>query len=215
MRLAVLLLIATALAAADPTEAFQQAMAGESREAKQAALGALNGLGKDQDAAVFAALIAAIADRQVGDDAIAALRARAGVAKSGSTGPGYPGYPRSDSAADWSAWVDARNRDLEQQAKLKKIEDGLKKAGPATTAAPGPDATVEASTDEPKHAIPDDLGKLARISFKAGGNLVCYIRTRRLDADGKLVSVRIVHADGAGEETIAASLISRIDDDAR
>ncbi len=51
--------------------------------------------------------------------------------------------------------------------------------------------------------------------FKNGSNLICYILTRRTDADGNLISLRIVHPDGSGEETLDAAMVSRIEEDVR
>lgn len=83
-----------------------------------------------------------------------------------------------------------------------------------------PEAAATDGTDAPKvkrvpGPPPEDLGKLDRVIFKNGSNLVCYILTRRTDADGNLLSVRIVHPDGSGEETLAAAMIARIEEDVK
>jgi len=44
---------------------------------------------------------------------------------------------------------------------------------------------------------------------------VCFILSKRMTADGVLQSVRIVHQNNGGEETLAAELIARIDEDVR
>jgi hypothetical protein len=43
--------------------------------------------------------------------------------------------------------------------------------------------------------------------------LVGYIVNKRTDQDGNLISVRVVHRDQGGEETLSADLIARIDED--
>lgn len=60
-----------------------------------------------------------------------------------------------------------------------------------------------------------ESGKLYRIIFKSGGSFVCYIKERIVDHDGTLLNVRIVHAEGPGEETIDAARITRIDNVSR
>ena len=52
-----------------------------------------------------------------------------------------------------------------------------------------------------------------RITFKTGGSLLCYVLGKRLDVDGGMVSVRIMHTDQGGEETLAADLIARIEEE--
>lgn len=218
LALALCLLACVQAGASDTVTDLQAALAGENRDDKLAALSAVGGAAKDKDEAVFNALIGAISDRQVGAEALNALRSRAGVSpKVGSRvlGPGYPGYPGSDSASDWGAWLAEWKKDKAQAAKLKKIEEDLKKKEAKPEAKPAEAKPEAKPAEEVAAAPPDDLGKLDRITFTDGGSLVCYIRTRRLDADGKLLSVRIVHANGAGEETIAASLITKIEDDIR
>jgi hypothetical protein len=44
---------------------------------------------------------------------------------------------------------------------------------------------------------------------------VCYVIFKRTDPDGVLQSVRIIHLDGGGEETLTADLIARIEESAR
>ncbi len=234
------LLLASNLAAVESPEvaAFTKAMSGEDYVAKKNAIGALAGKGAGDDNVVLPMLIGALSDRQGGVFALAALRSRTGLSPSPNSdgGAGYPGYPVNDSAGAWSAWASARKTALEQEAKLKKLaEEADKKAkeeakkaagekqegeGDATAAegkegADGAEAAADgpAADAEPPAEAPSDLGRIDRVVFRSGGSMRCYIMSRHNDADGNLVNVRVIHPDGGGEETLAADLIARIDED--
>lgn len=215
------------------TEAFTKGEAADKKEALRAA----QGLGKDQDDLAYELLVKAVNDRQVHDEAVMALRARTGLQPTLlNRGSGYPGYPASDDASEWNNWLSQRKKDKETQAKiaegekkLKELEEAeKKKAEEAKTGKPGDDkptddkptdaATAEPGSDkptEPAYEPPSDLGRLDRIVFKTGGSLVCYILSKRTNPDGVLLSVRVVHQNNGGEETLAADLIARIDEDIR
>lgn len=215
--LSVLPLLAVVLMAGDAVTIFQQAMAGDSLDAKRAAI---QGLGSVDEDTALRMLIGAVDDRQARDAAIAALRARTGLVPATEKGAGgYPGYPRSDSASNWSIWLTERTKAKDEEKKLKEIEKKLKEAKDKDKKKPTdeakPDTAKPKDPAEPPPPPPDDLGRPARISFTAGGNLVCYIRSERKDAEGKLVSLRVVHLDNGGEEVLDAKLISRIDRDIR
>jgi hypothetical protein len=155
-------------------------------------------------------------------------------------GNGYPGYPASDDASEWNNWLAARKRDKETQKKIADQEKKLKdmeaaeknkakeaKDGVATadgkTAPPADGSTPPATGTDgeptikapPAYVPPSDLGRLDRIIFKSGGTLVCYILSRRVNADGVLQSIRVVHPNNGGEEILSADLISRVDEDVR
>lgn len=219
-------------------EAFAKGQASDKKEALRSA----QALGKDQDDTAFELLIKAVNDRQVHDEAVMALRARTGLQPTLlNRGSGYPGYPASDDASEWNNWLAARKKDKETQKKiaegekkLKDLEEAEKKKAaegkdgkdgekPADGTAPegkdgegkdgeGKDKPVAKT---PAYEAPSDLGRLDRIVFKTGGSLVCYILSKRMNADGVLQSVRIVHQNNGGEETLAADLIARIDEDVR
>lgn len=209
---------------------FGTAMAGVDSTAKREALRAVAALGKDYDDAVYRCLVQATADRQTHDEAVYALRSRTGLAPGLlNAGPGYPGYPISDSAADWATWLAARTKEkaekkqlADQAAKIKELEKKKDDKDKGKDGVPGDDKAAgttggaaegrKAATGEPP---PSDLGKPSRIIFKNGGSLVCYVIFKRTDPDGVLQSVRIVHLDGGGEETLAADLIARIEESAR
>lgn len=211
------------------TEAFTKGEAADKKEALRAA----QGLGKDQDDLAYELLIKAVNDRQVHDEAVMALRARTGLQPTLlNRGSGYPGYPASDDASEWNNWLSQRKKDKETQAqlaenerKLKELQEAEKnKADEEKTGKPGDGkpadatATTEPGSDkpaEPAYEPPSDLGRLDRIVFKTGGSLVCYILSKRTNPDGVLLSVRVVHPNNGGEETLAADLIARIDEDVR
>lgn len=218
------------------TEAFTKGEAADKKEALRMA----QSLGKDQDDVAFELLVKAVNDRQVHDEAVMALRARTGLQPTLlNRGSGYPGYPASDDASEWNNWLAARKKDKETQAKiaegekkLKELEEAEKnkkaddpKGGkPADNGSPAKDPAdpATASTEpgnekpsQPAYEPPSDLGRVDRIVFKTGGSLVCYILSKRVNADGVLQSVRIVHQNDGGEETLAAELIARIDEDIR
>ena len=204
------LLLSTAVFAADSAVTnFQTAMSGNDAGAKKSAARALGSkdAGKDED--VLPILIGAITDRQAGEAATAALQARTGKTPVGGL------YKASQdpavTKAAWQVWFE----DWKRSQELKKLE---KKDDPKVVAKPKAADTPQSSTPT-EVSVPtapaQDLGKLDRINFKSGGSLLCFIQSKRTDADGNLLSVRAVHPDGSGEETIAADLISRIDEDIR
>ena len=216
-------------------EAFTKGEASDKKDAVRQA----QSLGKDQDDLAFELLVKGVNDRQVHDEAVMALRARTGLQPTLlNRGSGYPGYPASDDASEWNNWLAARKKDKETQAKiaegekkLKEMEEAEKNKGDPKNAKPpagngdpakDPADPTTASTDpgsdkpaQPAYEPPSDLGRLDRIVFKTGGSLVCYILSKRMNADGVLQSVRIVHQNDGGEETLAAELIARIDEDVR
>jgi hypothetical protein len=232
-------LCSSALYAADNNEVkseFEKAFTkGESSDKKDA-LRMAQSLGKDQDDLAFELLIRGVSDRQVHDEAVIALRARTGLQPTLlNRGSGYPGYPASDDASEWNNWLGQRKKEkdalkkiAENSAKLKEFEDAeKKKAAEAKDGKPGekngekpaPDgekpADGEKPVAKPPYEQPSDLGKLDRLVFKTGGSLVCYVLSKRVNADGQLQSVRVVHQNNGGEEILAADLIARIDEDIR
>ena len=103
------LLLGGALPAADAAAAFREAMAGDDASAKKEAIRAVSSLPEE---VAIPLLISAVGDRQAGDPARLALRTVTKLTpparKSSST---YPGFPSSDDAAGWSAWMEARDMD--------------------------------------------------------------------------------------------------------
>lgn len=217
---------------------FEQAFTKGEASHKKEALRAVQGLGKDQDDLAYELLVKAVNDRQVHDEAVFALRARTGLQPTLlNRGTGYPGYPASDDASEWNNWLAARKKDketqkkiAEQEQKLKEIaeaekqkaagKDGEKGDQPAGDQVAGDkpagaDGEKSDQPAKPAYEPPSDLGRLDRIVFKSGGSLVCYILSKRVNADGVLQSVRVVHPNNGGEETLAADLIARIDEDIR
>jgi hypothetical protein len=197
----------------DAAAAFTKALQGDDAQEKRGAMQAATS-GSDEDAIPL--LILAVADRQTHDLAVQALRARTGLKPVRfNRGSGYPGYPFSDDPAAWQAWFAKWS---ENQARQRAIADALKRLG-GKPAAPGPLAPAEPAGDVATQEAPDrripvgDLGRLDRIIYTSGRTLIAFKRSIRLDGDGKLVSIRIVHRDGSGEETIDGRLIARIDDD--
>ena len=214
MRLALLLLCATlAWTGESPAiAAFKEAMTGDDAIAKRQAIAALVSKEAGDDDTVLPLLVSAVSDRQGNEPAIRALRARTGLTPPAREGASsYPGYPTGDTPADWQAWLMARTRDMETKRKLDKID---KKLDLPQAAAPVEEAPAETAPVAPPPRIPtDDLGKLDRIIYKSGRTLIAFVRSKRLDGDGNLVSVRVVHRDGAGEEVVDASVIARIEED--
>ena len=230
LRLLLLATMAGLLGAADPTADFKKAMASDDSVAKKDAIGAIGTLPDDD---VLALLVSAVDDRQAHDAVVAALRGRTGLQPtSRNRSAGYPGYPTADTGSAWSQWLSARTKekDAEKKAaehdkKFKDLEEAKKKKEQeAKDAKDGKgekpaDGTTADTAPEKKASIavepPADLGRPDRILFKNGGSLVCYILSKRTDADGVLQSVRIVHLDDGGEEILSADLISRIEEDIR
>jgi hypothetical protein len=211
---------------------FAEAFAGDDSTPKREAVRSVSSLGKENDDEAYKLLVQAVNDRQTHDDAVLALRTRTGLAPTiNNRGTGYPGYPNSDDASDWNAWLAARTKEksdakkiADQELKLKALENPKKKDS-ATKDAPGKDGTTPPASGEtatvtappaPRQAEPpNDLGHPSRIIFKNGSSLVCYVTSKRLDSDGVVQSVRIVHLEGGGEETLSADLIVRIDENIR
>jgi len=225
--------------AKDVKAKFGKAFSEGSSSDKKDALRAAQSLPKEDDDVAFELLIKGVGDRQVHDEAVLALRARTGLQPTLlNRGSGYPGYPASDDASEWNNWLAARKKEIEtqkkiadQEKKLKEIEaekNKPKKEGdgktddktatpadgttPPATGANGEDPIVKAP---PAYVPPSDLGRLDRVIFKSGGTLVCYILSKRVNADGVLQSVRVVHPNNGGEEILSSDLISRIDEDVR
>lgn len=195
--------------------AFRRAMQGDDAVAKREAVRALVSREAGDDDTVLPLLVEALNDRQARETAILALRARTGLqppARQGASS--YPGYPSDDTPAAWQAWLAARARDLETKRRLEAIDRRLQPPSAPVAPAPAEPAAAEAAAAASAPRIPtDDLGKLDRIVYKSGRSLIAFVRSRRLDADGNLLSVRVVHRDGIGEEVIDAALIARIDED--
>jgi hypothetical protein len=222
MRLAHLLLLAPAflvlsasasLLAADATAevtALQAALASNDATAKKTAIRALSSKSVGKDAEILPLLVAAIGDRQAGEAAVNALSSRAGKTPVGGT---YRvGIDPATIQAAWQSWLEDWMKTQELKKIEKKVEKNSEKIKEVAINTAETAAAVQKTTAQ---APPEDLGKIDRVIFKAGGSLLCFIMSKRTDADGNLVSVRIVHPDGAGEETIAESLISRIEEDIR
>ncbi len=219
------LVLAAGLSAAEnaAVAAYKKAMASEDYPAKKAAIGGLAGKAAGEDDEIIPLLINALGDRQAGKIAIEALRARTGLTPTaGKTGgTGYPDYPANDSAGAWSAWLTARKAARAQEEKLKKLtkdaEDKEKKDKEKDKGADGETPVDEAGTtaaaSEPDPTPPSDLGRIDRVTFRTGGSLRCYIMSKHTDPDGNLVSIRDVHPDGGGEETLAADLVARVEED--
>jgi len=207
----------SALLGADPIATFNEAIATQDYAAKKRAIEGLLALPKEQDDAILPLLVAAVDDRQASKSAVSALRARTGLQPSSRRGVGgYPDYPTGDTSSAWNAWLAARKADLDLKNKAKELEKKLEKlqdkVDPAAN--PGDTPTVTADPRAPQNLPPPtDLGGLDRIHFANGSTLVGYIISKRTDAEGHLISVRVAHRDGAGEESISAELIARIDED--
>jgi hypothetical protein len=224
-------------------EQFAKAFSEGDSSDKKKALKQAQSLSKENDDVAFELLIKAVNDRQVHDEAVLALRARTGLQPTLlNRGTGYPGYPSSDDASEWNNWLSARKKAKETQQKLEEQEKKLKDleaekakektkenvkdesaAGEKPTTDEKPE-TGDGKTPEgeepivkapPVYEPPSDLGRLDRIVFKSGGSLVCFILSKRMNADGVLQSIRIVHPNNGGEEILSADLIARIDEDIR
>jgi hypothetical protein len=229
------LLIATLLAAALtvplPAEdsvaiaAFAEAFSGSDEAAKRAALPAIIAMGKDADDTVYRLLVQAVGDPQTHDVAVPALRARSGLAPNFfDHGPGYPGYPQSDTASDWNAWLASRGQDQERTRTLNDQSRRIAAlAAPSTPSVGGAAAASAASpaaaASERAHASatpmpPSDLGSLSRIVFADGSTLVGHVVDRHRDANGVVLTVEFIHQDGGGREVIPIERIARIEADA-
>lgn len=188
--------------------ALQAALSGNNAADKKDALRALGDKSVGKDDEVLPMLLGAIADRQAGEAAVSALSSRMGKTPVG--GSYRIGMDVAKIQAAWQKSYDDWKKTQDIKKLDKKIEKNTEKikevAVVATGAKPSIDKSVASTPAE-------DLGKIDRVNFVAGGSLLCFVMSKRTDADGQLISVRVVHPDGAGEETIAASLISRIDED--
>ena len=192
------LLLAVACHADDAGAQFSAAFAGNEFQAKRDAIAALTSSGQPK-LDIMRTLIGVLGDRQGGALALTTLRSLAGV---------------SNDPPDWGKWLEDQVLKEQVAADLKKRKEDDEKAKQAKNAAPTEDEKpAEKAPEAAPIPLPDDLGKPDRIYLKSGGSFVGYIRTKRVDADGKLVSLRVVHLEGAGEETIAASLIARVVED--
>lgn len=157
--------------------------------------------------------------------------------------PGYPSSDDASEWNNWLAArkkdKETQKKIAEGEKKLKEMEeaekkkaaeakdgkDGKKDGDKPADATAGTDKPAEGKDGEakdgdkpaekPAYEPPSDLGRLDRIVFKSGGSLVCYILSKRVNADGVLQSVRVVHQNNGGEEILAADLIARIDEDIR
>ena len=221
MRLPAFLLLSVCLAlipvmasASDAVSDAQAALAGDNADDKHAAIRALGSKSAGSDATVIPLLISALNDRQAADQAARALSSRTG--QTPPNGIYRSSQPPGELQAAWQKWYEAWKAKEELKALAKKLKDKDKPVAAAPGAAVGgfaaPAADAPATPSAPVEPVLDDLGKIARISLTDGGSLLCYIRSRRTDADGNLLSVQIVHRDGRGTETLSAGLISRIDE---
>jgi len=226
-----------ALPAADAVQKAIEELNSTDYADKKEALQVLQSAG--QDSVVMPVLIQAVGDRQVGRFAVTALRARTGLSPAAkrSANSGYPKYPQEDSVAAWQAWYQAKIEAEEQKAKIEELEESAKEkeeeAEKENAATDGSAEAGESDTDDgggqaaagedgedgdgqgSAPAQSNDFGKLDRIFLKDGGILIAYVMTKRKDLQGKLTSVKIMHRGGAGEETLDASLIARIEEDVR
>lgn len=189
---------------------FQQAMAGDNAAEKKSAIRALASKSAGTDSEVFPLLVSAITDRQGGEAAVSALSSRAGKTPVGGT---YRvGIDPAIVQGKWQTWLS----DWQKGQDIKKLEkkDAKLEAQVDANAKAIEEVKPTASIEKSVPTTPaEDLGKVDRVIFVAGGSLVCYIMSKRTDADGVLISVRVVHPDGAGEETISAALVARIEED--
>ncbi len=186
------------------------ALAGDDANEKKTAPRAIAEPDIGTDDEVIPLLILAIDDRQGGESAVNALILRTGQTP-------VSGEWKNNMRTTRSAWINwfqkwkqgQRIKNLEKSPETDK-ETQVEKNKPIQTPVKQ-DAAVNRIVAVPK----DEMGKLNRILFKSGGRLVCFIKEITVDGDGNLLNVRIVHEDGMGEETIDATLITRIDDVAK
>jgi hypothetical protein len=198
---------------AKAVEAFNKAFAGEDSSAKKSAVAALAAKSAGDDSDIIPLLIAKVDDRQASEAVMSVLRARTGLQ---AGGPGDGSADRPKRPADWQAWYGKWQEQQKTKQALAKVEKEIKKVEAEVSKpdnAPAAPATSGEARVERRQA-PDDLGKPVRIYFRQGGTKMYYLISRRVDADGALVSVRVAHTDGGGEETLAADLIARIHEDA-
>lgn len=216
---ALLLLLSSFAGAADALAEAQAAMTGNDASAKKTAIRALGAKDAGSEEAAIGLLLGALSDRQAGEAAASALKARTGASPKG--GVWMPG--KEDQAIRaWQEWWKTeqdRRRVDEMAKKAKEAEKAKAKAQAPPEGKPGDEKPADGKSAEAKPAKanvnPDDLGRMDRIFLKSGGSMLCYIQSRRTDADGNLISIRIIHPEGGGEEILPATLISRVDEDIR
>ncbi|NRA39083.1 MAG: hypothetical protein HRU15_13145 [Planctomycetes bacterium] len=155
-------------------------------------------------------LIQAAHDRQVRDAALLALQQRTGLRPSVISGDnrGYPGFPKVNSASGWDEWwkmkvtlqvrIKPGSQDRGLDIKKKEREEDK------------PILVAEKKKSEVR-----GLGKIDRVIFKQGGMLMCYIMKRNIDAEGKLLSIDIIHKSSSDKENISAQLIDEINENVR
>jgi hypothetical protein len=199
---------------AKAVEAFNKAFAGDDASAKKAAVAALAAKSSGDDADIVPILMGKVDDRQAAEAVMSALRTRTGLQ---AGGPGDGSADRPKRPADWQAWYGKWQEQQKTKQALAKVEKEIKKVESEIAKPDGNPATpaTAAEARAEKRQAPDDLGKPVRIYFRQGGTKMYYLISRRVDADGTLVSVRVAHTDGGGEETLAADLIARIQEDAQ
>lgn len=200
---------------AKAVEAFNKAFAGDDASAKKAAVAALASKSSGDDADIVPILMGKVDDRQAAEAVMSALRARTGLQ---AGGPGDGSADRPKRPGDWQAWYGKWQEQQKTKQALAKVEKEIKKVEAEVAKPERNSASTSASAGETKaekRQAPDDLGKPVRIYFRQGGTKMYYLISRRVDADGTLVSVRVAHTDGGGEETLAADLIARIQEDAQ
>lgn len=192
--------------------AFKEAFATQDASAKKAALRALASGGNNSE--IIPLLIAQVEDRQVSDAVMATLRSRTGTglsmdaaANGSAANPKRPG--------EWQAWFRAWQEQEKSKQDVAKLQAKVDSRDPSRKTTPQPPAAAPVSSEPTAHrAAPDDLGKPVRIFFHGGASKLYHVISRRIDADGNLVSLRVAHPDGGGEETLAADIIARIQEGA-
>jgi len=218
-----LLTCSTWLGAADSSALadFQQALNSEDYQAKKSSLSKL-----PRDDSIIPALLGALGDRQIGERALDKLK---------SVASGLLGAPPSPSGrrltgeliGEWRQWHSAYQTNKQALAEAAKLEEQLQKLqeqqdgsdDPATAVSDG--TTTGAGTggeEKTSYMQPEtdlDLGKLDRIFFNDGSIMSCYIMLKRRDLNGNLTSIKVMHKNHAGTQTIESRLISHIDEDYR
>lgn len=219
--LPLLLLAALAFTADNPlAKTATAALAGDDPYAKRDAVKALGDKGAIDDDAAYPIIVQAVGDRAAHDAAVAAFRARSGLTPPSSYAGGtqYPGYPASEDTAGFAAWHQAWKKAMDEKKRLADLEKKVDKSKPkaaagADDAKPADEAPADVAPVAPPKIQTDGLGKLDRIVYKSGRSLIAYIRSKRTDADGNIVSLRVVHKDGDGEEVIDMAQVARIEED--
>lgn len=203
---------------------FNDALSGSDLGAKRAALSAVTALGKDYEVQVLEALQRGAQDRQLQRHALQAFISRTG-ARGLSSGARMDANLRAMSTyiaeAKRTAEIESQVSELaaENERLTEQVEGGgTTEAGTSAPAATDPENTVavgRVTHGGSSARAEEQAGQLDRILFNDGGMLLAYIVSKRVDLDGNLTSIRIMHRDGAGEETLDAHLISRIEEDIR